>query len=160
MRQPWWLSLCCYYLSAFSPMWLGVCWGLLLGSKDSSQEKDLHVEQKRMRTNRNSLNTVYHCICLYRSGNHYLPLPSESYASSFFNCSNSELYREGSNEKHSSQTDRFVRTIGTIEQISMVSKRVPWTGRCWKPCHKKNCLMKLKIIILGWIREDQKWVKY
>ncbi|XP_019290125.2 LOW QUALITY PROTEIN: transmembrane protein 183A-like [Panthera pardus] len=44
-----------------------------------------------------------------------------------------ELYREGSNEKHSSQTDRFVRTIGTIEQISMVSKRVPWTG-----CHQSK----------------------
>lgn len=105
--------------------------------------------------NENKRKLSKHCLSLhlpvkiYRSDNHYLPLHSESYASSFFNCSNSELYREGSNEKHSSQTDQFVRTIGTIEQISMVSKRVLWTGRCWKPCHKKNCLMKLKIIILG-----------
>lgn len=44
----------------------------------------------------------------FRSNDHHFPLLSESYASSSFNCSNSELYWEGGDGKHTSQINQLV----------------------------------------------------
>lgn len=158
MGQHWLFSLCCHYLSVSSAKWLtsgGT--GLFWGNRISSQAEDLNVVQRRTRAKWNSLSTsvsVHHSISLLR--------PSEimtSISSCFLNLMKVPLW--------ASLTQNHTRkeTVGNIvprltnllmEHCSMASKGgFPGLLGVWKPFHRKNSLMELKIIILGW-REDSK----